>query len=123
MRPASLLAVPFAAALLVGCRGLPLAIPTEPLQPGEEVLGEVEGSATGLMLFQLIPIHQNERFQTAYERALGKKKGATRLIDLTIQEDWFWAWVLNGYTTHIRGTAVRGDGDSDVGPDPWGDMR
>jgi hypothetical protein len=28
------------------------------------------------------------------------------LTDVTIEERWFWAWVLNGYIFHVKGTAV-----------------
>jgi hypothetical protein len=57
-------------------------------------------------LFGFIPINQNERFQSAYDRAL-QSKGATRLVDPTIKERWFWAWVLNGYSFTVSGTAVK----------------
>jgi hypothetical protein len=97
------------AGLLVGtgaCKGVPLSL-NNPKQPHETVLGEVEGSSTGIMLFQFIPIGQNPRFQVAYDRAMAQAPGATRLADVTISENWFWAYILNGYSTTIRGTAVR----------------
>jgi len=25
------------------------------------------------------------------------------LTDVTIEERWFWAWVLNGYIFHVKG--------------------
>jgi hypothetical protein len=57
------------------------------------------------MLFQVIPINQNDRFVNAYREAL-QKVGGSRLTDVTIEERWFWAWVLNGYIFHVKGTAV-----------------
>ena len=93
--------------VLAGCSGIPLRIPGEGIAPGEESMGPVTGEATGVMLFQCIPIGQNDRFQSAYQRALMSAPGATRLVDVTIQEDWFWAWVLNGYQFKLTGTAVR----------------
>ncbi|MCB9898522.1 MAG: hypothetical protein H6825_11000 [Planctomycetes bacterium] len=122
MRPLPILSALLGAVLLAGCHGLPLTIPTEPVGPGEEVIGPVDGSATGLMILQFIPVGQNQRFQRAYDAAL-QKVGATRLVDVTIREDWFWAYILNGYTTHVSGTAVRGQREDDR--DIWGarDMR
>lgn len=81
--------LPLAAILLsLGCSGTPVRITTLPLQPNEEVIGPVSGSSTGVMLFQFIPLGQNDRFGTAYQRALLSVSGATRIVDVTIQEDW-----------------------------------
>lgn len=91
---------------ITACHSVPLTIPTAPVGPDEEVLGEASGSQTGIMVLGFIPINQNERFQIAYDRAL-QSKGATRLVDPTIKEQWFWAWVLNGYSFTVSGTAVK----------------
>ena len=93
--------------LLASCTGTPLQIPTQPLQAGETELGAAEGTSTGLMLFQFIPIKQNERFNAAYSEALAQYPGATRLVDMEIQENWFWAYILNGYSFKVSGTAVK----------------
>jgi hypothetical protein len=93
--------------LAAGCTGTPLRVPTAELQANEVVLGPAHGKATGIMLFQFIPIGQNDRFADAYSRALVSMPGATRLVDITIHENWFWAWILNGYSFHLEGTAVR----------------
>lgn len=71
-----------------------------------QVLGQGTGKATGIMLFQFIPINQNERFRTAYDRAVASK-GGTRLLDPKIEESWFWAYLLNGYVTTVSGTVVK----------------
>ncbi len=91
---------------LAGCRGVPLRIPTTPVGPDEAAGGTVTGECTGVMLFGFIPINQNERFNDAYSMAVASEPGTTRLTDITIQEDWFWAWVLNGYQFKLTGTAV-----------------
>jgi hypothetical protein len=93
----------------LGCSSAPLRVPTpNSMVPNRdyEILGEGEGEATGIMLFQFIPIGQNDRFELAYERAV-KSKGGDRLIDPVITEKWFWAWILNGYTTKVKGTVVK----------------
>lgn len=92
-----------------GCSSVPLRIPTMQdmtLHKDYEILGEGEGEATGVMLFNLIPIGQNERFERAYEQAV-KSKGGDRLINPVITEKWFWAYILNGYSTKITGTVVK----------------
>ncbi len=71
--------------ILTACHSTPLQIPTVPPGPDEEVLGPTSGNSTGLMLFQIIPIKQNDRFQEAYNEALSNK-GATRLLNPTITE-------------------------------------
>ena len=59
--------------LASSCTSAPLRVPTLQNQTASkdyEVLGEGEGEATGIMLFQLIPIGQNDRFELAYMRAV-----------------------------------------------------
>ena len=70
------------------------------------VLGHSEASATGIMLLGVIPIGQNNRFVRAQDAAI-KAKGGDALINTQVQEKWFWAWVLNGYTTKISGDVVK----------------
>jgi len=91
-----------------GCVSQPLRFPTaaETAKGNYTVLGEAEGEATGLMLFDVIPIGQNERFVRAYDAAV-KSKGGDALIDITIQEHWFWAYLLDGYSTKVTGTAIK----------------
>lgn len=64
------------------------------------------------MLFNIIPINQNDRFQKAYEEALQSKQG-DRLLNPVIEEHWFWAYVLNGYIFKVKGTVVK-----DLKPNP-----
>ncbi len=92
-----------------GCASNPLRIPTlQEKSPGKDyqVLGKGGGGAVGIMLFGLIPIGQNQRFERAYEEAV-KSKGGNRLIDPVIKETWFWGVILNGYITEISGTVVK----------------
>ena len=93
--------------VMAGCKGMPTTIDTPPKQAGEEVVGEAQGTAVGIMLFSLIPIKQNDRFNRAYAAALAAHPGATRLVDVQISENWFWAVILNGYRFTVSGTAVR----------------
>ena len=62
---------------LTACHSTPLMIPSAPLGPNEQRLGTGEGSSTGIMLFQFIPINQNDRFVDAYRQALAQSGGTT----------------------------------------------
>src|SRR5437764_15051751 len=90
--------------LAVGCASQPLKIPTI-TKANYDVLGEGQGDATGIMLFNIIPIGQNERFVKAYEAAVASKNGDA-LLDPQITENWFWGYILNGYSTHVTGTVI-----------------
>jgi hypothetical protein len=87
------------------CQSTPMKLPSASIGPNEKSLGQTEGSSTGIMLFGFIPIIQNTRFENAYMEAV-QKGGGTRLTDITISEQWFWAWILNGYIFTVQGTAV-----------------
>src|SRR5439155_27240873 len=91
--------------LATGCVSKPLKIETRTGSNYEE-LGEGQGSATGIMLFNFIPIGQNERFVRAYEAAV-KSKGGDALLNPEISERWFWAYVVSLYRTTVRGTVIR----------------
>lgn len=90
---------------LAGCTGT--AMKTHQYDSNQyTVVGHSEASATGLMLFGLIPIGQNSRFVRAQTSAI-QAKGGDALINTQVQEKWFWAWVLNGYTTTVSGDVIK----------------
>ncbi|MBI5017189.1 MAG: hypothetical protein HZB55_17115 [Deltaproteobacteria bacterium] len=93
-------------AFLCACAGTPLKIPNQPDSSKYEVLGEAEGSCTGIMLFNIIPIRQNDRFVCAYDEAV-HSKGGDALINFQVQDNWFWAYVLNGYKATVSGTVIK----------------
>lgn len=92
---------------LGGCMSTPLKIPTGNPPGRYTELGPGKGSAAGFMLFQVIPIGQNDRFVDAYKEAVSSQPGGTRLINPTIEEQWFWAYIMNGYVTTVSGTVVK----------------
>lgn len=91
--------------LMTACVSTPLKFPTAPIGPNEKELGRTEATSTGIMLFGFIPINQNTRFEDAIKEAAAKA-GGTRLVDVTISEQWFWAFVLDGFIFKVEGTAV-----------------
>ena len=91
--------------LLAGCTGTPMKV--ENLDEDDyTVIGKGQATATGIMLFQVIPIQQNDRFVRA-QRAAIKSKGGDAMINTEVKENWFWAWVLNGYQTTVSGDIVK----------------
>ncbi|SCZ30762.1 MULTISPECIES: hypothetical protein [Pseudomonas] len=91
--------------VLAGCTGTPMN--TRHYDSSQyTVIGHSEATATGLMLFGVIPIRQNSRFVRAQEAAI-QAKGGDAMINTQIQENWFWAWVLSGYTTKVSGDVVK----------------
>ena len=90
---------------LVGCVGTPVEI-KEPVQGSYDVIGPAEGKFGGILLFNFIPIAYNQRMWKAYDIAV-KSQGADALIDVTIQDKWYWAGLFNGNVTTVRGTAVK----------------
>jgi len=105
MKTASLLLGALLLMATTACHSTQVRIPTAPIGPNEKSLGPTEGHSTGLMLFQFIPIIQNDRFVNAYNQAVAKA-GGNRLTDVTISERWWWGYVLNGYNFKVQGTAV-----------------
>ena len=95
--------------LLAGCSSMPVTFQT-PLNQVEgkdyKVLGESEGSSVGVMLFNIIPINQNDRFMKAKDEAIQKLSG-DRLINPSIEERWFWAYLFNGSIFTVKGTVVK----------------
>jgi hypothetical protein len=75
-------------------------------------LGEATGKACGSMLidgtaYNFIPILLNDRVERAYNNALESVPGATALMDVTMQENWFW-WVIGSTKcVTITGEAIR----------------
>ena len=75
-------------------------------------LGPAKGSACGSMLalataYYVIPAGTNTRVERAYQAALASVPGATKLVDVTVEEDWTW-WVLGTRRcTTISGEAVK----------------
>ena len=106
MKKVTILAMAVVLLISTACSSRRVAIETGPLAPNEKKLGTASGQDTGVLLFGLIPIGQNGRFEGAYHEAVSKFPGATRLVDATIEEKWFWAWILTGYKFRVRGTAV-----------------
>ena len=101
----ALSAVLLSSVMLAGCTGI--SMKTQNLSESEyTVIGPGKATATGIMLFNFIPIQQNDRFVRAQKAAIASQ-GGDAMINVEVQEDWFWAWVLNGYQTTVSGDVVK----------------
>lgn len=82
-------------------------------------LGQTKGSACGSLLidgiwwfpqlttWNFIPIGLNSRVERAYQEAVSSVPGATGLINVTMDERWYW-WVIgNARCVTVTGEAVR----------------
>jgi hypothetical protein len=70
------------------------------------VLGPATAQGRGFMIMNVIPVNQNNKIERAVERAI-QSKGGDELIDITVQETWFWAYVLNSYAVKVDGTVIK----------------
>ena len=100
------LAVIFLILTSVACNSTRAVMDTGPVRDNERTLGTTNGQDMGVLLLGFIPIGQNSRFENAYTNAVGNVPGATRLINVSIQEKWFYAIILNGFKFRVQGTAV-----------------
>jgi len=97
--------------LLAGCSTSQVKIEQAP--PAKyQTLGKAEGSGTGSLgllatAYNFIPMGLNSRSERAYANAVESVTGATGLMNVTYQEDWFW-WVIGtGRTVTITGDAIK----------------
>jgi hypothetical protein len=94
-----------------GCSSHQVAIEKAP--PAKyETIGKAKGEGTGSLglaatAYYFVPMGLNSRSGKAYDNAVASVPGATGLMNVTYQEDWFW-WILGtGRTVTITGDAIK----------------
>ena len=96
---------------LTGCSSHLVTIsPTPPAH--YENLGPVSGTATGSLgilstAYYFVPMGINSRVERAYQDALSKAPGATGLINVTYQEDWYWWLIGTARKVTLTGDAIK----------------
>ena len=92
--------------LLVGCSStdarLVSSLPEKPTK-----LGPAQGTASGVLIFGVIPIGINSRTERAYEDALKSVPGSTMLSDVTLDELWLYFGIVLFQQVTITGEAVK----------------
>ncbi len=93
------------AVVMSGCSSVGTMVVSKP-PANPQKLGRVEGFARGALL-GLIPIRENSRTERAYNDALAQAPGAKALMDVTIQENWYWYYLGTIRCVTITGEAVK----------------
>jgi len=107
MRKTYLIFVVLLPLYLAACSGQFYKFANVEVEPTKyENLGTGSVTATGLHLFGLFPIQLNNKIERAIERII-QNKGGDELINISVQERWFWAYVLNGYKVQVSGTVLK----------------
>lgn len=77
-------------------------------KPFLRVRGEACGTL-GLLFLEtnFVPLTLNSRMERAYFNALSQAPGAAGLVNIVIEEDWYWIVVGTMRCTSISGEAVR----------------
>ena len=100
-----------ASVLLGGCAsGFTNVAPTPPKE--YQRLGAATGSACGSLgivstAYYFIPMGINSRVERAYADAVAHVPNATALVDVTIQEDWYWWLIGTARCVTVKGEAVK----------------
>jgi hypothetical protein len=82
------------------------------ISSGYQDLGPAKGSACGSMLlltsaYNFIPAGLNSRVERAYGEALNSVPGATALVNVNMQENWYWYLLGTARCVTITGEAVK----------------
>ncbi len=97
--------------LISACASGPTLISPQP--PAQyESLGPATGEATGSLgilgtAYYFVPMGLNSRVERAYENAVASVPGATGLINVTLEESWYWWLIGTGRRVTITGEAIR----------------
>jgi hypothetical protein len=93
------------AVLGAGCVGTAVQFADPPMDKLDLSRGtSVMGAASGLSLFECIPIGINQRHARAYDR-MQRKVPYQHLTNITVQDSWKWAFIGYKYSTIMRATA------------------
>jgi hypothetical protein len=93
--------------------GCATTVALAPLPPEKyEKLGSTSGDSCGILLLgdwalAFIPIDLTERVQAAKASAIAKVPGATDLVNVTIQERWYYWLIGSSRCVTVSGEAIR----------------
>lgn len=99
------------ALVLSGCASAPVTV--APLPPAKyRVMAKAAGKACGSIgilgtAYYVIPMGLNSRVERAYQLAVQSVPGATGLINVELQDDWFWWLVATTRCTTVSGDAIK----------------
>lgn len=91
--------------VVCGCAGIPVHFADAPIEKLDLSRGrEVKAIASGLLLFDIIPIGINDRQVCAYEK-LKEEAGNDYLTDIKIQDVWKFVIIGHKYVTILTANA------------------
>ncbi|MEI6645054.1 MAG: hypothetical protein WCP12_03340 [bacterium] len=93
-------------ALAVGCASTEVRVISPPPETPTK-LGPTRGTASGVLLFWILPCGNNSRTERAYKDALRNTNGATSLINVTLEEFWLNLGIGLFQQVIITGEAVK----------------
>jgi hypothetical protein len=97
--------------ILAGCAsGFTTVSPAPPQQYTS--LGNATGKACGSLgvfatAYYFIPMGVNSRIEDAYNNALASVPGSTSLINVTLQENWYWWLIGTARCVTVSGEAIK----------------
>lgn len=99
-----------AAATTLGCSSTVMLAPLPP--ENYTVLGETDGRACGVLLLgdwyaAVLPIQLSQRVANARAKAIAKVPGATDLINVTVQENWYYWFIGSSRCVTVTGEAIQ----------------
>lgn len=97
--------------ILTGCSSSFTNVSPQPPQNYTR-LGKATGSGCGSLgalatAYYFIPMGINTRVEKAYKDALQSVPGATGLVDVTAQENWYWWLIGTARCVTITGEAIK----------------
>ena len=100
-----------ASAVLAACASGFTTVAPEP-PPQYSRLGKATGSACGSLgilatAYYFVPMGNNGRVEQAYKNAVASVPGATSLVNVTIQEDWYWWLIGTAHCVKVTGEAIK----------------
>ena len=101
------------AVFTAGCASQMVTIVPQPPVNAQKVGPvQVQGSSSGALgvfgtAYYFIPMGLNGRMQRAYDNALAQAPGATGLMNVELQESWYWFVIGTMRHVTITGEAVK----------------
>ncbi len=97
-----------AGALLAGCSSEPIKINEMVIDTSRyDNLGEVHEGKTGLLIWPgCIPLDYNDLMKNVMDRAIANK-GGDQLVNVTVNQSWWWAWFIQGFKVEVDGTVIK----------------
>jgi hypothetical protein len=58
-------------------------------------------------VYNAVPMALNQRVERAYARAVASVPGATGLVNVTMQENWYWYVAVSTRCVTVTGEAIK----------------